>query len=271
MRSRAFTLIELLIVIAIIAVLIGILLPAIAGGKKSAKMIQCMSNQRQIGFAQQAYADEFDEYIIREAGGYFCATQDDRHSMPWALAYRPYMDGFKSWDVIRNDWFEDAPYFKDPARRFDDGHQIHYVNNGLGFERLDNGTIRPARPRPYKPMHKRYDIQFPSDVYYLTGYAEDPDNRNYNQYYFNNATNWRIAIFYDVREVIHVRADNQNARIDPFRHGAGANVLFMDGHATFVRSEDLQDETNWIDLDFRYKLSPSNPADNPNRDCPPGS
>ncbi len=268
MRTRAFTLIELLIVIAIIAVLIGLLLPALASGKAHAKMVQCMSNQRQIGYAQQSYADEFDEYIIREAGGWFC-RRDDRHSMPWALAYRPYMDGFKNWDVIANDWFEDAPYFRDPARPDVDGHKIHYVNNGIGFERLDNGDIRDTRR--YKPMHKRHVIQFPSDVYYLTGYAEDPDNRNYNNYYRFNATNWRIAIFYDVRRDFHVRENNPDVRIDPHRHGNGANVLFMDGHATFVRAEELTDETNWIDLDFRYKIPPDNPPSNPQRDCPPGS
>lgn len=100
--ERAFTLIELLIVIAIIAVLIGILLPALRGGREQGRAVQCLSNQRQIGMAQQFYADEFDEYIIREAGGYAC-RQDDRFSMPWALGYRPYIDGSKTWEVIRND------------------------------------------------------------------------------------------------------------------------------------------------------------------------
>ncbi len=266
MRARAFTLIELLIVIAIIAVLIGILLPAIAGGKAQGKMVQCMSNERQLGFAQQAYADEFDEFILREAGGYAC-RQDDRHSMPWALGYRPYMDGSRSWDVIRNDWFEDAPYYRDPARPDLDGHQIHYVNNGMGFIRNQSGNVVY---RSYKPMHKRYAIQFPSDVYYLTGYTEDPNNGNYNIVYRPNATNWDIAIFYDARIRQHVRQGSPSIRIEPFRHGKGANVLFMDGHATFVRAEKLTDETSWIDLDYRYKIPPNNPPRDPS-DCPPGS
>jgi len=58
-RSRsAFTLIELLIVIAIIALLIGILLPAIGGARKSARMAVCMSNMRQFAVATASYASE---------------------------------------------------------------------------------------------------------------------------------------------------------------------------------------------------------------------
>ncbi len=267
MRTRAFTLIELLIVIAIIAVLIGLLLPALASGKAQAKMVQCMSNERQIGFAQQAYADDFDEYIIREAGGFRCRF-DDRYSMPWALAYRPYMDGSKSWDVVRNDWFEDAPYYRDPARPDTDGHQIHYVNNGIGFQRRDDGSLRF---RSFKPMRKRFNVQFPVSVYYLTSYTNDVTNRYYEDVYVNNATNWDIAIFYDARQPAHFRINNNNPtviRVEPSRHGKGANILFLDGHANFVRAETMTDETNWVDHDFRYPDPGSSPGD-PRR-CPNG-
>ncbi|MBX3378843.1 MAG: prepilin-type N-terminal cleavage/methylation domain-containing protein [Phycisphaeraceae bacterium] len=57
-RRSAFTLIELLIVIAIIALLIGILLPAIGNARKSARMAVCMSNMRQFAVAMASYASE---------------------------------------------------------------------------------------------------------------------------------------------------------------------------------------------------------------------
>ena len=59
-RRRAFTLIELMIVIAIIGVLVGLLMPTLGKARESARRATCLSNLRQVHQSFLLFAEEYD-------------------------------------------------------------------------------------------------------------------------------------------------------------------------------------------------------------------
>lgn len=86
-RSEGFTLIELLAVIAVIATLAGLLLPALGKAKSKASSIKCLSNFRQIGLAAVMYANDHDDAL----------PQSQHQGASWVDELQPYAGGTNLW------------------------------------------------------------------------------------------------------------------------------------------------------------------------------
>lgn len=108
-RRAAFTLIELLIVMAIIALLIAIALPAVMKAREAANRTTCINNLNQIGTACQAYYDEFGYYPTAgfqdlsapsyPSSGSLLPTQGYQQEAGWALQILPYLGEEAAWNA----------------------------------------------------------------------------------------------------------------------------------------------------------------------------
>ena len=83
-RNKQFTLIELLIVIAIIAILAGMLLPALNAARNSAHTTNCLANQKQLAVGMLQYTDSYNGHLPPQRG-----STDGILNMTyvWALLY----------------------------------------------------------------------------------------------------------------------------------------------------------------------------------------
>jgi prepilin-type N-terminal cleavage/methylation domain-containing protein/prepilin-type processing-associated H-X9-DG protein len=94
---RAFSLVELLTVIGIIALLMGLLLPALSMAKRSAGQVRCAANLRQWSLAANLYAMQFQNFLPRRGQGVQptnVLNRDDDwfNALPVLMNMQPFQD-----------------------------------------------------------------------------------------------------------------------------------------------------------------------------------
>jgi prepilin-type processing-associated H-X9-DG protein len=92
-RSRAFTLAELLTVLAITLVLAGLLFPVFVSAKSAAKKTQCLSNMRQTQLATDLYMPDYDEYFM-PVNHRPASPPDSKFDRTWVQLLLPYAKSF---------------------------------------------------------------------------------------------------------------------------------------------------------------------------------
>ncbi|MBX3387830.1 MAG: DUF1559 domain-containing protein [Phycisphaeraceae bacterium] len=234
---RAFTLIELLIVIAIIATLIGILLPALAGARESARTTKCMANLKSIGTSLTLYADN-----NRGTFPYWSAWHY------WGVAGTP--DDGKNGDDPGPGWTEQLlPFsgnndvYSDPARPKDLAPFCYFLQ-----ARYTSALYNKAMYTSLSESQVQFTSQFVfvGDSNQMNLYAKPYGNSNLQPDCDPDDANQPVVFFSGQRLAHGIRR--------PEQQNGKTNLLFMDVHAGTFDDYDPtkmtwrgREFTNWQD------------------------
>ncbi|HSW46105.1 MAG TPA: type II secretion system protein [Phycisphaerae bacterium] len=229
-----FTLIEILVVVAIIALLIAVLVPSFAAGREQARRVICQSNLQQLQkanvFYLQAFRGVFPPHRYSAVGDKEADARGEKH---WFHLLGQYAKGkeLPHCPTLKMDIQKDRNYWswQYNARNIGYGYNAFFLGLFNHSEGVTHGTYITG-----KRWWKESWVKMPSDNILLGDSNPKPDGE------------WSSTLWWPY-------INSQGEGLNGTRHrGAGGNLVFNDGHAEFRRIKFINPAQDNTDQFIRY-------------------
>jgi prepilin-type N-terminal cleavage/methylation domain-containing protein/prepilin-type processing-associated H-X9-DG protein len=209
----AFTLVELLVVISIVALLVGILLPALAAARESARSVHCLSATRQIAMVMEIYVQE-------DPNNFYPPAKMMSETKSWVERIEPYIDM--------------PEFFRCPQ----DNSEAWELNTAPRFTSYGiNGYFTPNHP-PYWGL-RLSQIRSVSQAIIVAELADPLTKDHFMPMFWGDPAKVSSGMMYNAarpKEWDDATGRPKSLAFD--RHTQTANYVFADGHAA---AHDLTD------------------------------
>ncbi len=226
-RRTAFTLVELLVVVAIIALLIALLLPALSKARSVTRSVVCQSRLRQIGLWGHTYASEWGGILPHNGG-----SPGQSRSYWWLSE--------TDWDIkARNAMNGREPLFcPEASTKLMPAHPKNsYIDYGLNWWLGGSAPGDSSEDRPNKPKGIPRDVHLDSDCFWFgdapAGWASWRDA--WGRHLYLQATASAAA---DNKDPWTWRINTQLLGVEGHPDHE-ANFVFGDGHTEGVTFDEI--------------------------------
>ncbi|MEI6425087.1 MAG: type II secretion system protein [Lentisphaerota bacterium] len=240
---KGFTLVELLIVVAIIGILASMLLPALAIAKAAAKRTTCIGNFRQIGFASASYINDNDGFLVLSNNASEPDTWTGFNWTNWILYFRRDMGDSFFYNCMV---CPSSPSYKMPetARKHTSNTAISYYDAHYTYNSTQlSSNSKPVRIDQIRTPDSKLafcDYGTGKGINYSVGASIGSGVVVLN--YMPGGGQSSNGLAHLSGATTDVTATANKPFLDDFmkgRHLTGLNVLFVDGHVLPLPGQEI--------------------------------